>query len=580
MQPVDFTTLTAVCWELRATWLPARLEQVYQRDRFTLCLALRTLDQRGWLTLSWHPQAARCCMGDAPPRQPDTFTFSQQLRHQLGNLALVGIELAAPWERVVDLQFAQRPGGAILWHLYLEVMAKYSNAILVNQDNTVITAAHQVTPDQSSVRPILTGQPYAPPPALTDPIPTLTEPQSQWQERIALVPGPLRRNLLKTYRGLSSALVVSMIEAAGLRPDRPTDQLASEDWQRLFDCWQEWLSALERHQFQPGFTATGYTVLGWDVRQPVSTMQDLLNTYYTRQLNQQVFAQLHHQIGQKLKHTLEKLAVKARGFQERLHQSDQADQCRQQADLLMAHLHLWEPGMKAMILPDFETAQPITIALNPEKNGVQNAQALYRQHQKLRRARAAIEPLLAAVQTEMVYLEQVEAALAQIEAYQSPADLEALEEIRDELVQQHYLDGNHYRDRALAQEQTSQPHRYTTPNGYEILIGRNNRQNDYLTFRLATDYDLWFHAQEIPGSHVLLRLPPGTKPETTDLQFTADLTAYYSRARQSEQVPIIYTEPRHVYKPRGAKPGTVIYKQEQVIWGQPQRASLYPAVGI
>jgi predicted ribosome quality control (RQC) complex YloA/Tae2 family protein len=138
-------------------------------------------------------------------------------------------------------------------------------------------------------------------------------------------------------------------------------------------------------------------------------------------------------------------------------------------------------------------------------------------------------------------------------------------------VQEGYLEGSEYRKAVTQQDSEIQPHRYKTPSGFELLIGRNNRQNDQLTFRTATEYDLWFHTQEIPGSHVLLRLEPGAIADEKDLQFTANLAAYHSRARQSEQVPVIYTEPKYVYKPKGAKPGTVIYKQERVIWGQPQR---------
>ncbi|MGA7935845.1 MAG: NFACT family protein, partial [Kovacikia sp.] len=270
MQPVDLTTLTAICSELRRDWLPARFEQVYQRDRFTICLGLRTLHQRGWLTISWHPQAAHLCLGDSPPRTPDTFTFSQQLRHQLGGLALTAIEAIAPWERAIDLQFTRRPGELPLWHLYVEIMGKYSNVILANQDNLIVTASHQVSAQQSSVRPIQTGQPYEIPPSLTGPIPKLEEPIERWRERISLVPGSLRRNLVKAYRGLSSALVLSMLEAAGLEPDLATDQLGDSDWQRLFSCWQEWLHILAEEQFQPGWTKQGYTVVGWGMTQPAS----------------------------------------------------------------------------------------------------------------------------------------------------------------------------------------------------------------------------------------------------------------------------------------------------------------------
>ncbi|MEG3898337.1 MULTISPECIES: NFACT RNA binding domain-containing protein [unclassified Microcoleus] len=586
MQPVDFTTLTAACSELRAQWLPARLEQVYQRDRFTVSLALRTMKGRGWIDLSWHPVAARICVGDPPPRIPDTFTFSEQLRHQLSGLALVSIAPVASWERVIDLQFAKRPGEPALWHLYAEIMGKYSNVILTAQDNLVVTCAHQVSAKQSTVRPIQTGQPYEMPPSLTDAVPSLSESQNRWQERISLVPGQLKGNLLKNYRGMSKALVLSMIRSANLDPEQSTDSLNPDDWQQLFQRWLYWLQCLENSKFHPSFTPEGYTVIDWptpDIKEAesrnesnssvpssFSSVQEILNSYYTGEINQQVFAQLRHQLTQKLNNVLAKLRLKANTFKERLQQSADADTHKSQADLLMANLQHWEPGMKSISLPDFETEKPVIIPLNLEKNAVQNAQAIYKKHQKLKRARIAVEPLLAAVQEEIDYLEQVEVALSVLETYRNTQDLQTLAEIREELIQQKYLDVPDYR--STDKNAAIEFHRYQTPSGFELLIGRNNRQNDQLTFRTANDYDLWFHTLEIPGSHALLRLKPGTVAEETDLQFAADMTAYYSRARHSEQVPVVYTEPKYVYKPKGAKPGMVVYKQERIVWGRPQQA--------
>ena len=608
MQPVDFTTLTAACSELRAQWLPARLEQVYQRDRFTVSLALRTMKGRGWIDLSWHPVAARICVGDPPPRIPDTFTFSEQLRHQLSGLALVSIAPVSSWERVIDLQFAKRPGEPALWHLWAEIMGKYSNVILTAQDNLVVTCAHQVSAKQSTVRPIQTGQPYEMPPSLTDAVPSLSESQNRWQSRISLVPGQLHRNLLKNYRGLSKALIFSMIRSASLDPEQSTDSLNPDQWQQLFQRWLYWLQCLENSKFHPSFTPEGYTVIDWpapdrtreaepqdlhsqaelrnesessssspiftlsEAEKPssFSSVQELLNSYYTGQINQEVFAQLRHQLTQKLNNVLAKLRLKANTFKERLQQSADADTHKSQADLLMASLQHWEPGMKSISLPDFETEKPVIIPLNPEKNAVQNAQAIYKKHQKLKRARIAVEPLLAAVQEEIDYLEQVEVALSVLETYRNTQDLQTLAEIREELIQQKYLDVPDYR--STDKNAAIEFHRYQTPSGFELLIGRNNRQNDQLTFRTANDYDLWFHTLEIPGSHALLRLKPGTVAEETDLQFAADMTAYYSRARHSEQVPVVYTEPKYVYKPKGAKPGMVVYKQERIVWGRPQQA--------
>lgn len=596
MQPVDLTTLTAACSELRAQWLPARLEQVYQRDRFTVSLALRTMNQRGWIDLSWHTVAARICVGDPPPRIPDTFTFSQQLRHQLSGLALVSIAPISPWERVIDLQFAKRPGEPALWHLYAEIIGKYSNVILTAQDNLVVTCAHQVSAKQSSVRPIQTGQPYEMPPALTDIAPSAIEPQNRWQERISLVPGQLQRNLLNNYRGLSKALVLSMIRSANLDPEQSTDSLSTHDWQQLFHRWQYWLQALESSTFKPSLTAKGYTVIDWPTPEnpsPLipsssssfypsvksdtesaaepSSVQELLNSYYTGEINQQVFAQLRHQLNQKLINLLAKLNIKANTFKEKLQQSKVADTHKSQADLLMANLQHWQPGMTVISLPDFETNEPVAIPLNVEKNAVQNAQALYKKHQKLKRARIAVEPLLAAVQEEIDYLEQVEAALSVLETYRNTQDLQTLAEIREELIQQKYLVVPDYR--STDKNAAIEFHRYKTPSGFELLIGRNNRQNDQLTFRVAGDYDIWFHTLEIPGSHALLRVTPGTVAEEADLQFAANMAAYYSRARQSEQVPVVYTEPKYVYKPKGAKPGMVVYKQERIVWGRPQQAT-------
>ena len=613
MQTVDFTTLMAACYELRAAWIPARTEQVYQRDRYTIALSLRTLKSRGWLTISWHPQAARICLGDSPPRLPDTFTFSDQLRHQLGGFALVAIETIEPWERVLDLQFARRPGEAPIWHLYVEIMGKYSNVILTNADNLIVTAAHQVGSQQSSIRSIQTSQPYEPPPSLTGTLPKLTESQQRWQERVSLVPGVLQRQLLKSYRGLSPALVRSMVQAAGLDPNQSTEHLTISDWQQLFVYWQQWLQTLVRegeeetrgrgdagtrrqrnnsqatipkqqitnnqqqttnnNQFQPGWTDQGYTVMGWGMIKPAHNLQTLLNEYYTTELNQQEFVRLHHQLSQKLSNLLGKLHQKASTFEARLQQSEQADEHRQQADLLMAYLHNWQPGMKSITLPDFETNEPINITLNPTQNAIQNAQSLYKLHQKLKRARHAVEPLLQGVKEEILYLEQVQAFLKILDIYSAPEDLQTLQEIRAELVEQNYLDPPKQQTRATTD--VSRPYKYPTPSGFELWIGRNNRQNDQLTFRMAGDYDLWFHTQEIPGSHVILRPQPGATLEESDLQFAADFAAYYSQGNQSEQVPVVYTEPKYVYKPKGAKPGMAVYKRERILWGRPQKARKY-----
>jgi predicted ribosome quality control (RQC) complex YloA/Tae2 family protein len=564
MQQVDLTTLIAVVTELAEDWLPAKLEQVYQRDRYTLSLGLRTLQNRGWLTLAWHPQAARLCLDQAPPRQPDTFTFSDQLRHQLHGLALVEISLVQPWERVVDLAFAQRPGSDPLFHLYLEIMGKYSNLILTTGDRQIITCGHQVSAQQSRVRTIQTGAAYVLPPPPPGDRPNPQEDFPSWQQRIALIPRPIGTGLLKTYQGLSPHLVAEILQQTGVDPDTEISTLTPNQWRALWQTWQQWLGMLTHRQFKPAQTAEAYTVMGWGAIAPSPDTSTLLREYYAASLGQQQFQALHQQLQQKVNSHISKLQQKNQELKQRLSKADKADILRHQGDLLMAHLHLWQPGMTKITLEDFTSGHPICIPLQPDKNAIQNAQFFYKQHQKLKRTSSAVLPLLAKLDEEASYLEQVASQLIQME--NCPEDFDALQEIRHELIQQGYLTSHENRQ----DPPQTQFHRYTSPSGYEILIGRNNRQNDLLSFRLASDYDLWLHAQETPGSHVLLRLPPGASLENPDLQSAADLSAYYSRARQSDRVPVVYTKPKYLYKPKGAKPGMVIYKHEKVIWGHPQ----------
>lgn len=564
MQPFDYTTLVAICHSLNQNYIPARLEQVYQIDRHTLSLCLRSLHQKAWLTISWHPQAARICIGNPPPRGKDTFTFSEQLRHLINGYALIGINIVTDWERVVDFQFAKRPKETPLYHLYIEIMGKYSNVILTNEQNQIITVAKQVTADKSSLRTVETSQIYQLPPPLTGEIPKIEESLEKWRDKVALIPGKIDKQLIKTYRGVSPIIAQDLLLKSGILADKSNQELTQDEWSNLYNNWQLWLQIIATKNFYVTKTNKGYSLLLGEKNS--QNLHKLLDNYYNQKLYQENFNQLKQQIYQKVKNILAKLLVKHKKYQERLKESYNCDIYRNKADLLMANLHLWQPGMKEITLDDFITNQPIKIDLAPDKNMIQNAQNLYKQNQKLKRAKLAVQPLLEEVEKEINYLQQILTNLGQLD-YQESDDLITLQEIKTELINQKYIEDSQYRLNNIVEE--SHPRKYQTPSGYEVLVGRNNRQNDILTFRTATDYDLWFHAQEISGSHVLLRLNAGEVPDDRDLQYTANLTAYYSQGRESDRVPVIYTKPQYVYKPKGAKPGMVIYTRETVIWGKP-----------
>jgi predicted ribosome quality control (RQC) complex YloA/Tae2 family protein len=569
MQSFDYTTLKAICHSLNENYIPSRLEQVYQIDRQTISLCLRTLTEKKWLTISWHPQGARICLGNPPPRVKDTFTFSEQLRHLINGYALIGVKTVNDWERVVDFQFAQRPNEEVLDHLYVEVMGKYSNVILTTAENQIITVARQITADKSTVRTVETSQIYQLPPALIGNIPKLDESLTQWQEKVSLIPGRIDKQLIKAYQGVSPTIAEQLLTEADILPTKSNQELSLDEWQKLYDNWQFWLKAIATNNFQPYSTKKGYTVIS--KRDSNQNLHQIIDNYYNQQLYQENFLQLKQQLCQKIKNILDKSKVKKDKYQKKLKESNNCEIYSQEADLLMAYLHQWKPGMTEIELADFTTGKPVKINLAPDKNMIQNAQLLYKKHQKLKRAKSIVNPLLEEVETEINYLQQIATNISQLD-YQETEDLTTLQEIKTELINQKYIEDSQYRTNNNHDE--SHPRRYQTPSGYEVLVGKNNRQNDILTFRTATNYDLWFHAQEISGSHVLLRLNAGDLPEEKDLQFVADITAYYSQGRGSEQVPVIYTKPESVYKPKGAKPGMVVYFQEKVIWGKPNSVNL------
>jgi predicted ribosome quality control (RQC) complex YloA/Tae2 family protein len=354
----------------------------------------------------------------------------------------------------------------------------------------------------------------------------------------------------------------------------------------VHQSWQIWLTCIDQKQFYPSLEGKGYALMPNKLESLEAVRElnavrvnDFCDRYYLQQTGKIAFNQLHQQISQAIQNQVAKLSIKEGEFLDRLQLSTKADDFKAQADLLMAHLHCWKIGLKNIAIADFHSGELINISLDPTLNAQQNAQSLYKKHQKQKRAAIAIAPLLSSVQQEIAYLEQVSTAVSLLELN----ELRALQEIRTELAQQGYLKvtaeyaprtknnnkSNKNKTNRNKQEETPDCHRFVTANGFEIWVGRNNYQNDLISFRIAGEYDLWLHAQEISGSHVLLRLPAGAIADDLDLQIAANYAAYYSRARQSDQVPVVCTIPKYVFKPKGAKPGMVVYTHEKIIWGQP-----------
>ncbi len=583
MQQLDVTSLKAVLTEWRANLLPSRFAKAQQPDPQAIQLGLRSLSGIHWLELSWQPDAARLHRIDPPPRQGDGSTFAQQLQHGLRGLALVAIDQPG-WERVVKLAFARRPAEPAERWLVAELMGRHSNLLLLDGQMRVIALARQVRSQQSRLRPIGTGDDYINPPPLAGEPPRLEESAASWRRRLSLLPLPLVQALLGAYQGVSPALVAQLLPADWQQ--LPVDSLSDDQWLLLWRNWRHWLEAVaaERFRWQPpgpgyrcwsagpasdgpspqsadpqgqglGLEAAGRGAAA--ARGPAWPLNQEIAHYYQLRLDSRRLEQQRQQ----LRHRLEQAAER------------EGHQASEQQGLLAA-----TRGSQ-----DLQTqADELLSQRQPSRACIDSAQALYKRARKLRRAVAAIEERLElhrqrreAIEASLIYLEQAD-------------DLEQLQGLAQDSAALLGLGRRQAPGAGSRREQRGVPRplELQTPGGLMLQVGRNHRQNEWISLRQARRGDLWFHAQELPGSHVVLKSSAQVASDA-DLQWAADLAAHFSRGRGNSRVPVVMVPTDDLQRIPAAVPGTVSHRGGSILWGRPQRAdallasvpSLKPASG-
>ncbi len=586
IQAIDATTLRALLAELRSTLLPSRFEKAQQSDPHTLQLALRGLEGCRWIELGWQAEAPRLHGISAPPRQGEGSTLAQQLQHGLRGLALVSIEQHG-WERVVELGFARRPGEPDQRWLVLELMGRRSNLFLLDERRRVVAAGRQVRPEQSRLRPIGTGDPYSPPPPLAGEPPRSTESFDDWRRRLSLVPLPLQRALQDAYQGISPGLTRQLVDGLdgelGRRPlERPVTDLHPADWQVLHHRWRAWLQAVEQNRFhyregggsdyrcwdgdQAGArgasgagdgaeAGNGETELPWPgTKQPeaVDPGPDVLAAgpinralahYYGTRLASRDLEQRRATLRQRLAAAASRENREADQQRSLLEAAAGSEALQQQADALLCQGDL-------------------------PKEVISQAQKLYHQARRLRRSVAAIEPRLALHRQRLDWLETSLHFLDQSAFLEQSEAVGALRDLEQEIEEQ--LEPRQGQRRRRREAPTPQPLELRSPGGLRLQVGRNHRQNEWISLRQARRGDLWFHAQECPGSHVVLKGSEAS-PREEDLAAAADLAAHFSRARGNSKVPVVMVAAETLQRIAGAGAGTVRHGSGEILWGEPDR---------
>ena len=542
---MDLTTLRAVLWDLRGRVLPSRFEKAQQPCPGTIQLGFRSLQGMVWLELSWQADSPRLTEIEAPPREGAGSTLAQQLQHSLRQLALVKLHQEG-FERVVEFHFAPRPGEPIQRVLVLELMGRHSNLLLLDEQRRVIAPGRQVRDHQSRIRPISTGDDYCPPPPLQGHRPDRTERFERWQERLSLIPIPLKKALQQTYQGISPALATQLAESW---LTTSVDQLKAEQWETLHRRWCRWLEQMELETFALQTNPNGsYRVWG---ENPVATTQDSLalglGKFYQERLGQQVLAKAQEELRHKIERWRSKEESELNDQQQRLKATENHAEIQQQADALLS-------------------------LRQPNRDQINEAQKLYKRARKLRRSVAILneridhhQQRLALIHGSEGFIEEQLDAMWQDDLARK-IGLQELQRELDDLLSP----GEPPQSRRRQKQNQPQPLELMSPSGILVQVGRNHRQNDWISLRQARSGDLWFHAQECPGSHVVLKSSNAPADED-DLQLATDLAAYFSRARGNSIASVVMVPTDQLQRIAGAGPGTVRHGSGEIRWGHPQR---------
>lgn len=568
---LDGLFLNKLLTEIAPHLLDAKINRVHQPDRYTVTLKLKSRTRGGCtLLLTAHPQNARLQLTDAAYDNPKTPPlFAMVLRKHIEGGRIVNITQAG-LDRVADITVEARNeiGDTVERHLIVEIMGKHSNIILCDNDMTILAAAKQYGNNVSRYRQVLPHEAYIlpPPSGKVNPF-FLSEEEFTavlTDQELSLT---LPKALLKTMDGISPQTAAEIVYRAGLESSETLDTAGIYEYQRLYEEIQKLFhaeaeptlivkdGATKDFYFVPALHYEGETV-------PREDLSSLLDAYFVAKERESAFSSRKANLVRFIAQHRDKTAKKVAKQREELEHAIDGEKYRLYGELLSANLYQIPKNTGEVTLENFyEDMTPLTIPLKPELSPADNAGMYFKKYNKAKTSRNAIREHLEKNEEELVYLESL---CFQAETAINDDDLGAT---KSELTHSGYI--KEHKRSTKEKYDAPLPPIETVYEGYTILIGRNNKQNDRLTLKTAQKDDLWLHTKDIPGSHVIIRRKGNEAiPEEVILR-AARYAAFHSKAAASPKVPVDYTEVKQVKKPNGARPGMVIYFNQTTIMAEP-----------
>jgi len=563
--------------EIKSVALDARVSQIHQPNRDELVIALRTKNGNKKLLVSSRANSPRICFTEHSIENPATPPMlCMLLRKRLGGAKLVDVR-QIELERIMFLDFiaTNELGDKVKLTLCVEIMGKYSNIILIDENDNIVDALKRVDFTMSTQRLVLPNIKYELPPK-QDKLCILECSGRDIVEKAINTPAEMRlsKALLSAMQGVSPIITRELEYMVGVDSNRELTVIDKLKLIEKVDKLKEYIVSGEKSptmMIKP--EGKPFDISFMDIMQygemaskkrflDFSTLLD--SFYYERdkaermKVKGQDLLRLCSNIQDKL---CRKIAVQEKELKDSLNR----DKLRKKGDLLQANMYKMVRGQSFIDVEDYyDNNKIVRIKLSPTLNPSQNVQKYYKDYRRAKTREEMLTVQIAKAKAELQYISAVQESLGRAESERE------LTEIRQELVDEGYLKNRNPKGRNKALKLLP-PKEYTSSDGFTIYVGRNNKQNDKLTLKTARNYDMWLHTKDIPGSHVIIVSDNREITDTAILE-AASLAAYNSKAKESDNVPVDYTIVKNVSKPSGAKPGMVIYMNNKTVYVTPKES--------
>lgn len=556
----DGITVAALTKELKETICDGRIAKIAQPESDELLLTIKTKEGQRRLSISASASLPLIYLtNDNKPSPMTAPNFCMLLRKHIGNGRIVDVSQPG-LERIIQLRIEHLDelGDLRQKTLVIEIMGKHSNIIFCDEKDQIIDSIKHVPAQMSSVREVLPGRPYFIPDTMEKQDP-LTAADEDFSRALRGKPMRISKAVYTSFTGISPVVAEEICYLAGIDSQMTASDLTDDMLTHLYRQFQYYMEDVRNGAFNPVIYFDGNTPKEFSAlplthfqnleKKEYGSISEVLSTYYATKNAlvriRQKSADLRHIVQTALERNRKKYELQSR----QLKDTENRDLYKVYGELINAYGYQLPEGSKELTALNYYTGEEITIPLDPVKTPQENAQKYFARYNKQKRTYEALTELISETGDEIRYLESVESAL-DIALYE-----EDLTQIKEELSQAGYIRRRQQKKKAKI---LSRPLHYVSSDGYHMYVGKNNLQNEELTFHFASGNDWWFHAKGVPGSHVILKSGGDEVPDRT-FEEAGRLAAYYSKNRGSEKAEIDYIEKKHVKKVNGGRPGFVIY---------------------